>query len=116
MLKDLNTTPETHKMTKFDQGDMKRLRNKLNSPESLTAGEIEELQQLTETHMELLNRFSRLRERRTLIGQQLNQANLKCHEYKKAINTLTQKKVKTTNLEIVEETPCCASKPQLQLV
>ena len=116
MLKDLNTTPETGKMARFDMGDMKRLRNKLNNAETLTPGEIEELKSLTETHMELLKRFQKLRERRILLGQQLNQTNAKCHEYKKAINTLTQKQPKATTLEIIEESTCCQAKPQLQLV
>ena len=115
MLKDLNPTPESTKMIRFETGDLKRLRNKLNNPETLTVKEIEELKELTETHQVLINRFTSLSASHKARGEQLNALSAKCHEYKKSNKTLS-KKQQQSNLQTLEETPCCAKAPQLSLV
>lgn len=96
-------------MRKFDEGDLKRLRNftetrMMSGSFALPdAPEWREFNDLTKAHEELLKKFSRVKAKKDMLGRQLNQVNNKLREVKKANKTLTTRHATPTPIPILEE-------------
>ena len=104
-------------MKKFTPGDLQRLKNQVSTIQTImetapsTVEEklgslFKELGEVVDSHYELVDRYSRLRVKKNMLGRQLNHVNDRLRETKKANKTLVEKAFgrQPVELEAIEPT------------